>query len=67
MIRSLYPTDLLSYLFLSRRELPNQAIARNSLLRRSPFSPVVFLEHWLHLRGRRHTLVSVEGGRPSSV
>jgi hypothetical protein len=67
MIRPLYPTDLLSYLFLSREELPNQAITRNSLLRKSPFSPVVFLEHWLHLRGRRHTLVSVEGGRPSSV
>lgn len=67
MIRALYPTDLLLYLFLSRDELPNQAIARNSLLRGSPFSPVVFLEHWLRLRGRRHTLISVEGGRPSSV
>jgi hypothetical protein len=67
MIRPLYPTDVISYLFLSREELPNQAITRNSLLRKSPFSPVVYLEHWLHLSGRRHSLLSVEGGRLKSV
>jgi len=67
MIRSLYPIDLLPFLFFSRQALPNQAIARDSLAKRSPFSPQVFLEHWLPSRGMRHTWVSGEGGRLSGV
>ncbi len=67
MIRSLYPIDLLPFLFFSRHALPNQAIARDNLAKRSPFSPQVFLEHWLPLRGMRHTWVSGEGGRLSGV
>ena len=67
MIRSLYPTDLLSFPFFSRQALPNQAIARDSLGQKSLFSPEVFLEHWLPLKGRRHTWVSGEGGRLSGV
>ena len=67
MIRSLYPIDLLPFLFFSRHALPNQAIAKDSLAKRSPFSPEVFLEHWLPLRGMRHTWVSGEGGRLSGV
>jgi len=67
MIRSLYPIDLLPFLFFSRQALPNQAIARDSLAKRSPFSPQVYLEHWLPSRGMRHTWVSGEGGRLSGV
>lgn len=67
MIRSLYLIDLLPFLFFSRQALPNQAIARDSLAKRSPLSPQVYLEHWLPLRGMRHTWVSGEGGRLSGV
>jgi len=63
MIRPLYPTDLLLLLFSSRRMLPNQAIARDSLSQRSPLSPQAFLEHWLPLSGRRHTWVCLERGQ----
>lgn len=62
MIRPLYPTDVLSLLISSRRMFPNQAIARDSLSKRSPLSPQAFLEHWLSLSGMRHTWVCLERG-----
>lgn len=62
MIRPLYPTDLLSLLSFSRRMVPNQAIARDSLSKRSPLWPQAFLEHWMPLGTRRHTWVCLERG-----
>lgn len=62
MIRPLYPTDLLSLLLSSRRMPPNQAVARDSLTKRSSLSPQAFLENWLPLSGMRHTWVSLERG-----
>ncbi len=67
MIRSIYRAELISLLLSSRQDLSNEAIARDSLGQRSLLSPKVFLEHWLPLKGRRHTWVSKEGGRISSV
>ena len=67
MIRSLYPTDLVSFLIFSRQALPNQATAQNSLAKRSLFSPEVFPEHLLPLKGRRRTWVSGEGVRLSGI
>ncbi|MBE0415476.1 MAG: hypothetical protein IBX36_02920 [Dehalococcoidia bacterium] len=63
MIRSLYPTDLVSLLFFTRRALPNEAMARDRLGKRSLLFPQAFLEHWLPLRCRRRTWVSLERGR----
>lgn len=63
MIRSLYPTDMVTFPFFSRRALPNQAIARDGLGGESPLSLQAFLEHWFPLRGRRHTWVSASRGR----
>ncbi len=63
MIRSLYPIDLLSLPFFSRRALPNEAITRDRLRRASLLSAEALFEHWLPLRGRRHTWVSLERGR----
>lgn len=67
MIRSLYPVDLVSLLFFSRRALPNEPTARDSLGQRSLLSPEVLLEQWLPFRGKRHTWVSVERGRVLGV
>jgi hypothetical protein len=63
MIRSLYPTDLLSFLFFSRQALPNQAIARDNPGERSLFSPQVFLERWLPLGCTRDAWVMSGGAR----
>jgi len=62
MIRPLYPTDLFSLLVSSRRIIPNQAVARDSLSKRSLLRPQAFLEHWLPLSGRRHSWVFFERG-----
>ncbi|MFQ5924409.1 MAG: hypothetical protein ACE5IE_00235 [Dehalococcoidia bacterium] len=63
MIRPLYPTDLLSLPFFSRRALANEAITRDRLRRASLLSAEALLEHWLPLKGRRHTWVSLDRGR----
>jgi hypothetical protein len=63
MIRSLNRADLLSFLIFARHAPPNQAITRNSLGRRSLFSPEAILEHWFPLNGRRHTWVLEGDGR----
>lgn len=67
MIRAIYRTDALSFLFPSPLELPNEAISRDLPGRRNFFSPEIFLEHWVSLRGRRRTWVSDEGGRIGSL
>ena len=63
MIRSLYPIDLVSLPFFSRRAFPNEAITRDRLRRASLLSAEALSEHWLPLRGRRHTWVSLDRGR----
>lgn len=67
MIRSLYRTDILSFLSFLRQAPPNQAAARNSLSKRSFLSPDVILEHYLPLKGKRDTWISKEGGRISGA
>ncbi|MEA1959372.1 MAG: hypothetical protein U9N44_06935 [Chloroflexota bacterium] len=67
MIRAIYRTDALSFLFPSPLELSNEAITRDLPSRRSFFSPEIFLEHWVPLRGRRRTWISDDGGRIGSL
>ena len=67
MIRSFYPTDLLSFLSFSRQASPNQAIGHDSVGTINLFSPEVFIEQWLPLRGKRHTWVSTEDDRFSGI
>lgn len=63
MIRSLYRTDLFSFLLFARHAPPNQAVARNSLGRRSLFSLEVILENWFPINGKRYTWVYEDDGR----
>ncbi len=63
MIRSLYPTDLISLLFFSRRVFPNHAITRDRLGGASMFTPQAWLEHWFPWGRRRHTWVWPNRGR----
>jgi hypothetical protein len=67
MIRSFYPTDLLSFLSFSRQASANQAIGHDSVGTINFFSPEVFMEQWLPLRGKRHTWVSTEDDRLSGI
>jgi hypothetical protein len=67
MIRSLYPIDLILFLFFSSRLLPNEAMARDNPGKGSLLSPETFLEHWLPLKSRRHTWVSASGVRTLGV
>ena len=67
MIRAIYRTDALSFLFPSPLELPNEALTRDLPGRRSFFSPEIFLEHWVPLKGRRRTWVSDDGGKIGSL
>jgi hypothetical protein len=67
MIRSFYPTDLLSFLSFSRQASPNQAIGHDSVGTINLFSPEVFIEQWLPLRGKRHTWISTEHDRFNGI
>ena len=67
MIRAIYRTDVLSCLFPSPLERPNEAISREVPGRGGFFSPEVFLEHWLPGKGRRRTWVTDEDGRIDSL
>lgn len=63
MIRSLYPTDLISLHFFSRGVFPNQAITRDRLGEASLLTPQTWLEHWFPLGRRRYTWVWLNRGR----
>ena len=67
MIRAIYRTDVLSCLFPSPLERPNEAMSREVPGRGGFFSPEVFLEHWLPGKGRRRTWVTDEDGRIDSL
>ncbi|MFA5375500.1 MAG: hypothetical protein WC455_07080 [Dehalococcoidia bacterium] len=67
MIRAIYRTDVLSFFFSSPLERHNEAISREVPGRGNFFSPEVFLEHWLPLKGRRRTWVTDEDGRINSL
>ena len=63
MIRSLYPTDLISLLFFSRRVFPNHAMTPDGLGGASLLTPQALLEHWSPLGRRRYTWVWPNRGR----
>ena len=63
MIRSLYPTDLISLRFFSPRVFLNEAITRDRLGRASLLAPQSLLEHWFPLPRRRYTWVWPDRGR----
>lgn len=63
MIRSLYPTDLISLLLLSRKVFPNHAITWDRLGGASLLTPQALLEHWFSLERRRYTWVWPNRGR----
>ena len=67
MIRAIYRTDVLSFFFSSPLERANEAISREVPGRGNFFSPEIFLEHWLPLKGRRRTWVTDEDGRINSL
>lgn len=67
MIRAIYRTDVLSFFFPSPLERANEAISRELPGRGKFFSPEIFLEHWLPLKGRRRTWVTDEDGRINSL
>jgi hypothetical protein len=67
MIRAIYRTDVLSFLFPTPLEHHNEAVSREVPGRGDFFSPEIFLEHWLPGKGRRRTWVTDEDGRINSL
>jgi hypothetical protein len=61
MIRPLNRNTLFPLLF-SEHMPPNSATARDTLTDKGLNSPEVFSEHWIPLKGKRHTWISEENG-----
>ena len=67
MIRAIYRTDVKLFLFSSPPERPNETVARDVPAGRRFFSADMFLEHWVALKGSRHSWVCDENGRIDSL
>jgi hypothetical protein len=61
MIQSLNRNTLFPLLF-SKHMPPNSATARDTLTDKGLNSPEVFSEHWIPIKGKRHTWISEENG-----
>jgi hypothetical protein len=61
MIQPLNRNTLFPLLF-SQHMPPNSATARDTLTSKGLNSPEIFSEHWIPIRGKRHTWISEENG-----
>ena len=67
MIRAIYRTDVMLFLFSSPPERPNETVARDVPVGRHFFSADIFLEHWVVWKGSRHSWVCDENGKVDSL
>ncbi len=67
MIRAIYRTDVMLFLFSSPPERPNETVARDVPAGRHFFSADIFLEHWGAWKGSRHSWVCDENGKVDSL